>query len=128
VDLATRTNDVIQALTNGDGYVIIRQLLPPDIVNSAHSIITAANLPSRLLRRLLFRHEREQQSPPVRTFDLVTRSPHLDILLNVSVEREPNVARSIRTQSSPLLLRMMMPRTSHKGCTLTTPTVHTHPS
>jgi hypothetical protein len=74
VDLATRTNDVIQALTNGDGYVIIRQFLPPDIVNSAHSVITSANLPRRLLRRLLFRHE---QSPPVRTFDLVTRSPHI---------------------------------------------------
>ena len=74
MDLATRTNDVIQALTNGDGYVIIRQFLPPDIVNSAHSVITSANLPRRLLRRLLFRHE---HSPPVRTFDLVTRSPHI---------------------------------------------------
>ena len=74
VDLATRTDDVIHALTNGDGYVIIRQFLPPDIVNSARSIITTANLPRRILRRLLFRHA---PHPPVRTFDLFTRSPRI---------------------------------------------------
>lgn len=72
MDLATRTDDILHALTNGDGYVIIRQFLPPDIVNLAHSIITTANLPRRILRRLLFRCD-----SPVRTFDLVTRSPRI---------------------------------------------------